>query len=198
MIYTTLNKIRDKHPCDKGWVKLLKSLGKKEADDEPLSLETILQSNGIADALWVTRTLPEHSKKWRLYAVWCARQVQHLMTDERSIAAIDMAEAYANGLVSDAELEAAREAAREAMSIATRAAALAATSRATRAAALAATSRAARAAALAAAWGAAREAAWEAAWAASREATWEAAWKAAWEAVREAQSKEFLRVISGD
>ena len=91
MIYTTLNKIRDKHPCDKGWVKLLKSLGKKEADDEPLSLETILHSNGIEDALWATRTLPEHSKKWRLYAVWCARQVQHLMTDERSIAAIDMA-----------------------------------------------------------------------------------------------------------
>ena len=107
MIYTTLNKIRDKHPCDKGWVKLLKSLGKKEADDEPLSLETILQSNGIADALWATRTLPEHSKKWRLYAVWCARQVQHHMTDERSVAALDTAEAYANGLVSDAELESA-------------------------------------------------------------------------------------------
>ena len=170
MIYTTLNKIRDKRPCDKGWVKLLKSLGKKEADDEPLSIETILRSNGIADALWATRTLPEHSKKWRLYAVWCARQVQHLMTDERSIAAIDMAEAYANGLVSDAELEAAREAALEAPR--------------------AATSRAALEAAREAAWEAAREAAWEAAWAAS--------WAASREATLEAQSKEFLRLMSED
>ena len=150
MIYTTLNKIRDKHPCDKGWVKLLKSLGKKEADDEPLSLETILHSNGIADALWVTRTLPEHSKKWRLYAVWCARQVQHHMTDERSVAALDTAEAYANGLVSDAELEAAR----------------AATSRAAREA----SREASWAAAWEAAWAASREAAWKAAWEAAREA----------------------------
>ena len=115
MIYTTLNKIRDKHPCDKGWVKLLEALGKEEADDEPISLESILHSNGIEDALWATRTLPEHSKKWRLYAVWCARQVQHLMTDERSIAALDMAEAYANGLVSDTELEASWEAVRAAV-----------------------------------------------------------------------------------
>ena len=65
MIYTTLNKIRDKRPCAEGWAKLLKSLDKKEADDEPLSLETILDSNGIEDALWATRTMPEHSKKWR-------------------------------------------------------------------------------------------------------------------------------------
>ena len=35
-MYTTLNKIRSHLPCEKGWKTLLKSLGKTEADDEPL------------------------------------------------------------------------------------------------------------------------------------------------------------------
>ena len=47
----------------------------------------------------------------RLYAVWCARQVQHLMTDQRSIDALDVAERYANGLANENELAAASDAA---------------------------------------------------------------------------------------
>jgi len=47
----------------------------------------------------------------RLYAVWCARQVQHLMTDQRSIDALDVAERYANGLATENELDIARAAA---------------------------------------------------------------------------------------
>ena len=190
MIYTTLNKIRDKRPCDKGWLKLLKSLDKKEADDEPLSLETILRSNGIEDALWATRTLPEHSKKWRLYAVWCARQVQHLMTDERSIAALDIAEAYANGLVSDAELDASWEAARAAAWEASWAASWEVAGGSAWEAPGGSAWEAAREASGAAAWEAACGSAWAAAWAAAGEASWGDA--------REAQSKEFLRVISED
>jgi len=49
---TTLNKIRSKSPCADGWAKLLKHLGKPQTDDEPLSLITILDSNGLDDALW--------------------------------------------------------------------------------------------------------------------------------------------------
>jgi hypothetical protein len=50
-------------------------------------------------------------KQLRLIAVDCARQVQHLMTDQRSINALDVAERYANGEATYEELAAARDAA---------------------------------------------------------------------------------------
>jgi len=84
---TTLNQIRDNSPCANGWIKLLAHLGKTKADDEPLSIATVLDSNGLDDALWCLRAVEGRDRESRLYAVWCARQVQHLMTDPRSIAA---------------------------------------------------------------------------------------------------------------
>ena len=102
---TTLNKIREHEPCAEGWEKLLTYLGKTKADDEPLSLLTILDSNGLNDAIWCLRAVEGHDKEIRLFAVWCARQVQHLMTDKRSLDAIDVAERYANGEATDAELK---------------------------------------------------------------------------------------------
>ena len=111
---TTLNAIRAHGPCAQGWTKLLAHLGKTKADDEPLPLLTVLDSNGLDDALWCMRAMPEHDKHWRLYAVWCARQVQHLMTDQRSISALDVAERHATGEATDAELCAAWAAARAA------------------------------------------------------------------------------------
>jgi hypothetical protein len=145
MIYTTLNKIREHSPCTKGWQILLAHLGKTQADDEPLSLETILDSNGLDDCLWCLRTVPEHDRLWRHYAVWCAREVQHLMTDPRSLNALDVAERYADGDATQEELFAAWSAAWSAARAAWAAA------------------RVARAAW--AAWAAARAAAQDAAWA---------------------------------
>jgi hypothetical protein len=97
--------------------------------------------------------------------VWCARQVQHLMTDQRSLAALDVAERHANGEATDEELAAARAAACDAARDA------------------------AWAAARDAAWAAARDAAWDAA----RDAAWDAAWAAARDAARDAQAAEFRR-----
>jgi len=141
-LYTTLNKIRACSPCESGWTKLLKHLGKTSADDEPLPFSVILESNELDDALWCCRASPEYDREWRLFAVWCARQVQHLMTDSRSVEALDVAERFANGLATQQELADARYAARYA--------------------AWYAAGYAARAAARAAAW----YAAWYAAWAA--------------------------------
>ena len=107
MIYTTLNKIREHGPCADGWAKLLRHLGKTQADDEPLALATILHSNGLEDAIWCLRAVDGHEKEMRLYAVWCARQVQHLMKDPRLLAALDVAERHAHGQATDAELAAA-------------------------------------------------------------------------------------------
>jgi len=150
MICTTLNKIRAHSPCEEGWEKLLKHLGKTKADNEPLPLLTILESNGMDDTLWCLRSVPEHDKEWRLYAIWCARQVQHLMTDPRSLAALDVTEAFADGQATAEELDAARDAAWAAAGDAAGAAAWAAAGDAAWAAA--------RAAAGAAAWAAARAA----------------------------------------
>ena len=108
---TTLNKIREHNPCTNGWEKLLSYLSKTKADDEPLSIATILDSNGLDDALWCLRAVEGHDREIRLFAVWCARQVQHLMKDPRSVAALDVAEKYALGEATEAELTAARDAA---------------------------------------------------------------------------------------
>ena len=147
MLTTTLNAIRAHDPCVEGWGKLLAHLGKTGPDDEPVTLATILDSNGLDDALWALRCVTGHDGAIRHYAVWCARQVQHLMTDPRSLAALDVAERYADGLATDEELSAAWDAAWAA----------------------------ARTAAWAAAWDAARTAAWAAARDAARTAAWAAA-----------------------
>ena len=111
---TTLNAIREHDPCADGWATLLRHLGKTKADDEPLDLRTIIDSNGLDDALWCLRAVPNCDREARLYAVWCARQVQRLMTDPRSIVALDLAERHANGDATDAELAEARAAAAQA------------------------------------------------------------------------------------
>ena len=168
MIYTSLNKIRAHAPCEDGWEKLLKHLGKTSADDEPLPLLTVLESNGLDDTLWCLRSVPEHDREWRLFAVWCARKVQHLLTDQRSIDALEVSEHFANGTATASELAAAGDAAWDA----------------------------AGAAARDAAGAAARDAAWDAARDAAGDAARDAAWDAAWDAARAAQKAELIRIIT--
>ena len=189
MKHTTLNKIREHEPCTGGWQKLLTHLGKTKADDEPLAFTTILDSNGLDDALWCMRSAPEYDKDWRLFAVWCARQVQHLMTDQRSLSALDVAERHAHGSATDDELAAAGDAAWAAAWDAAGDAAWAAAWDAAWAAAWTAAGDAARDAA----W-AARDAAWAAAWVAAWAAR-DAAWDAAWAAASAAQTIELRRVF---
>ena len=111
-------------------------------------------------ALWtITRTGVMSDRDLRLFAVRCARRIQHLMTDERSVTALDVAERYANGEATTEELKAARDAACDAMDAACDA----------------------RDAADAA--DAACDATKAAAWAAACDAACVAAWAAAWAAV---------------
>ena len=109
MIYTTLTAIKEHSPCAEGWKKLLKHLGKSTVDNEPLPLVEILKSNGLDDAIWCLRAV-DH-KNVMLFAVACAREVQHLMTDRRSVQALDVAEAYVDGKATLEDLEHARNAA---------------------------------------------------------------------------------------
>ena len=65
------------------------------------------------DRLWVVmRTDLVSEKLMRLFAVWCARQVPQ--SDGRSLKALEVAEAFANGLATAEELSAAESAARSA------------------------------------------------------------------------------------
>lgn len=114
-MYTTLNKIREHGPCSFGWLKLLRYLGKAKPDDEPLSLATILKSNGLGDAIWCLRAVDGHDREMRLFAVKCVRSLQHKISDRRSLNALDVAEAYANGLATEAQLRRARDDARLAL-----------------------------------------------------------------------------------
>ena len=122
---TTLNAIRAHSPCQDGWSKLLRHLGKTAADDEPLSIETILDVNGLDDALWCLLAVAGQKREMQLYAVWCARRIQNLMGDPRSIAALNVAERYARGRATDEELRAAAAEAAEAARAAMEAAAVA-------------------------------------------------------------------------
>jgi hypothetical protein len=85
----------------------LTNLNKTEADDEPLALVRILELNGLTDAIWTLHTL-NCEREPRLFAVACARQVQHLMTDPRSVTALDVAERFANDQASLDEIRTAR------------------------------------------------------------------------------------------
>ena len=176
----TLADLRKHGACYEGYNRVVRSLQGKPFSEEDkirnsylqsnnkqqISLISIVESNGLDDALWATRCLIGEDRNLRLYAVWCARQVQHLISDTISLKALDVAEAFANGNASLEELRAARAAAWDAA----RAAAWAAA----RNAAWAAARNAAGAAAGAAAWAAAGDTAWDAAWAAAREAAWDA------------------------
>lgn len=76
-------------------------------------------------------------KQLQLFAVRCARRVQYLMTNPRSIAALDVAERYARGEATDKELAEAAEVTRLAAWVAASAAAWVAALEAARAAELA-------------------------------------------------------------
>ena len=122
----TLSALREAGACFSGYNKVVRALQKmpiteedEEAEryfshqhDAPISLLSILESNELDDALWSLRCVPNCDRDARLYAVWCARQVQHLMTDQRSLDALDVAEKFANVQATEEELDAARDAAR--------------------------------------------------------------------------------------
>jgi hypothetical protein len=166
MITITLEKIRSCDPCIEGWKKILESKGGSNSD---MSLEfpltDVLTSNGLEDTLWCLRCLPEHSNLWRKYAVWCAIQVQSLITDQRSLDALDIAWKHSDGLATDDELASAGDSAW--------------------AAAWASAGDSAWAAARAAAWASAGDSAGAAAWDAAGAAAWASAGDSAWDAQKE-------------
>jgi hypothetical protein len=108
----TLAKIKEHDPCTDGWKKIRAAQGPDLDREWPLV--EAFDSNDLDDVLWALRCLPEYNALWRKYAVWCVMQVEHLLTDQRSKEALEVAWRHSNGLASDAELAAAKAAAKEA------------------------------------------------------------------------------------
>ncbi len=171
---TTLAAIHAAGSSADGWRKLCRHLGtttaKAKKDTTPLPLVTILDSNGLDDALWVLDRTGCDPMGARLFAADCAEAVLHLFErehpdDPRPREAIRVARDPAS---TPGQLDAARAAAWAAAQAALDAA---------------------RAAARAAARDAARAAAWDAAWAAARDAAWAAA--------RDAQASLFRARFGG-
>ncbi|CAJ3154518.1 putative bacteriophage protein [Burkholderia pseudomallei] len=219
----TLAALRKAGACYEGYNKLVRSIQGKafsaeDADrnsyipfkhDAEIPLLDILKSNGLDDALWTLRCISGADRDLRLFAVWCARQVEHLMQDQCSKDALNVAERFANGEATDEERAAARATARAAARDAAWATAWAAARDAAWATAWAAAWAtawaAARDAAWATAWAAAGATAWATAWAAAGatawatawDAAWGAAWAAAWGAALDAQKEMFERMCLG-
>jgi hypothetical protein len=107
MLTTTLKKIKARSPCRDGWEKLLRGLDKTRADDEPLPYAKIVEINGIADALWACTAELGYAKEWRLFAVACARDALRFTDDWRAVNAVNVAERYAHGMASRAQLKSA-------------------------------------------------------------------------------------------
>lgn len=124
----TLSSLRKAYACYDGYNKVVRALQGAKFEDEdycrdsyirfvyekPISILSILKSNGLADALWALRCVPGIDRDARLFIVWCGRQVQHLMTDKQAIEAFNIAERIAIGTATEDELAAARTAARTA------------------------------------------------------------------------------------
>ena len=105
VVTTTLRQIRQHNPCKEGWRTLLTFLGKTEADDEPLPLTTILQSNGLDDALWCLRTITGYDREITRFVLACVQEVSHLMTDQRSLDVLSALERHLESPLSKRELD---------------------------------------------------------------------------------------------
>ncbi len=132
-IMITFQQILDKEPCVDGWAKLLLAKGVIDEEihdswvdddqydmdgislpEDPFPISDALGTNGLNGTIWALQCI-EDQNLVRKFAVWCAYQVEHLMTDQRSKDALRVAWAYSEGNATEEELTDARDAARAAV-----------------------------------------------------------------------------------
>ena len=114
MLTTTFHLLRKHNACKIRYAVLRKSL-RGRRDNEPIGIVEVLDHNGLDDALWALRAVPdeqaaERDRLARLFACWCLRQVWNLL-DDSSRATVEVAERYAFGEATLDDMAAARAAA---------------------------------------------------------------------------------------
>jgi len=113
LLQVTFNTLKRYHACQDRYSYLSKSLGGDEIYglDTPINVLTILEHNGLGDAICALRaTLQSSDKVCRLFSADCAESVLHIFEDEqlddmRPRNAIQAARDFANGLISWSELK---------------------------------------------------------------------------------------------
>ena len=109
-MFTTLNKLVEYNLCKDKYEHLLKCLGKTQADDDPLSIRTILEYNGVYDAIWALLIDDKSEREIRLFACDLAESVfLHIFREtypnsNKLRNAIDVARKYANSEVEITQL----------------------------------------------------------------------------------------------
>ena len=111
---TTFRKIKAAGPCADRYKHGVQKAGsvRKYGRDTPITALQILECNGMDDLLWCWPLFDQTKadRIGRLFSCDCVDRVRHLMTDERSTNAIDVARRYANDEATIEELAAARAA----------------------------------------------------------------------------------------
>lgn len=106
-MHTTLRQIEAKKPCRDRWRKGMRLLGKTAPDSKPIAIIDVLDKMGLDDAIWCLRAVKNRDRDIRLLAVAFASEVKHRMKDKRSLRALEVATAFANGEATEAELKVA-------------------------------------------------------------------------------------------
>jgi hypothetical protein len=189
----TLNQIKDEHPCEDSWEKLLKALGKTKSDDEVFDARIILKTNDLSYFCWVLDRVLGKEKELRFFAYWNAKQSLNYIPDKEKQQykkVINTINLYAHGLVGDSARNSAKAAAW--YSAWDSAAATASAS-----------------AAWDSAWCSARDpawySAWDSAWCSARDpvedSAWYSAWAAgaaAWDSYIKKAEKKLLKILAGE
>jgi hypothetical protein len=163
LLTTSFHKLRAASACTPRYQHLRTAMGPGYGDHKRINLLTVLEHNGIEDALWaMCATYEDCEKVARLMAADFAELAlvewnKYYPNDNRPALAVQAARDFANGLITDGARSAAESAA------------WSAAESAAWSAAWSAARSAARSAAESAAWSAARSAAESAAWSAQAE-----------------------------
>ena len=113
---TTLNRIKEKNPDEDAWEKMLKSLNKTKADDEPLSIRYILEVWGIDWAIWALDSVEGYDKEIKMFVRDCVEDVlccfeKEYPNDKRLRLAMEASRKFAQGEINQEKLVAAWDAA---------------------------------------------------------------------------------------
>ena len=119
--YTTLKLIREHQPCTEGYKKLRRALGKGWGADRKIPLARILDTNGVSDALWAFRAVPDIQKEERdrICLLLAADFAEHVLPlfkkalpgDDRPRQVIQAMRDFAAGKIAIGDVQAAARAA---------------------------------------------------------------------------------------
>ena len=94
-LHTTLNLLRKNGACATGYAKVVRRVGLDYDKDAAINLLTILDSNGVSDAVWALRSCTDSDKASSVsasFAAWCsdaAAAAAAAAAEDDVVAAID-------------------------------------------------------------------------------------------------------------